>query len=452
MLNLSLARIADICQGQLLGQDVTINSVSIDSRKLAKNALFVALQGEQVDGHDYANAAINAGAVAVLVERPVANELNQVIVSSTEQALAKIARAYRDEFAGKVIAITGSSGKTTTRRMLTAILQQAGEVSATEGNLNNDLGVPLTILAADQQADFWAVEMGAAQQGDIHRLMQIANPHISVITNIGNAHVGRFGGEEAIAKAKSEIYQDLALGAVAVINWDSDYAMQLLALHQPALTYSLSNNKADVYATAINLNDSYSSLVLHHNGQQCLIQLPAAGLHNVSNALCASACAIATGVSLTHIAYGLAKFSGEQGRLQYKQASSGALLIDDSYNANPESVKAGIDVLAMQKQRTILVLGDMAELGNDSSRYHAQVGEYAKQKGIQQLFSCGVDSAFASQAFGEQGQHFNDKTSLVEHLHSQLSKDVAVLIKGSRSSAMDVIVKQLELKAGAACC
>lgn len=447
MLNMTLSAIASATGAQLHGADQFIRSVSIDSRKLGAEALFVALPGEHVNGHDFVAAAAARGAVAALVQHTVDAALSQLQVADTTQALALIARSWRDEFNGKVIAITGSSGKTTTRSMLAAILAEAGKVSSTQGNLNNDLGVPLTLLSADELANFWVVEMGAAQKNDIARLMQMANPHISAITNIGSAHVGRFGSEAMIAEGKSEIYRDLRKDGVAVINKDDAYAQQWLALHKgSSLTWSVSGNAADVSATEIISTAENSRFTLSYQQQQVPVQLPVAGLHNVSNAVCAAACALAAGVPLALIAKGLAAFTGVAGRLQYKQSVHGARIIDDSYNANPSSVKAAIDVLAMQAGRRILVLGDMAELGDDAIRYHAQTGEYARGK-VDLLLACGEQSLHTCKAFGEKAIHFSGRQQLADYLLSTSDKNDVILIKGSRSSAMDEVVRQLEQKA-----
>lgn len=448
MLSVSLSSIATISGGQLHGSDQTIRSVTIDSRKTGEQALFVALSGERVDGHDFVAAAAANGAVAALVQHPVDAAISQLQVADCSKVMAQMAAAYRDGFAGKIIAVTGSSGKTTTRSMLTAILVKAGIVSATQGNLNNDLGVPLTVLAADNQADFWVVEMGAAQQGDIARLMQIVRPDISVITNVGNAHVGRFGSEANIAQGKAEIYQGLAAEGTAVINADDAYAGQWQAIHNGnTLRYSADGKSADVFAVDIQLSATASLFTLCYQQQRVAVRLPVAGLHNVRNALCAAACAVAAGVSLVQIAEGLSVFTAVQGRLQETQAANGARVIDDSYNANPASVKAAIDVLAMQPGRRFLVLGDMAELGENVSQYHVQIGDYARQQGIDVLLACGVETQHSCKAFGETARHFASKQQLLDYLLAASGKNDVILIKGSRSAGMDEVVRGLEQKA-----
>ena len=453
MLNLRLSAIAALCQGQLQGAEQTIHRIVIDSRAVVVGDLFVALAGEHSDGHDYVAAALANGALAAIVERPMDIAISQIIVADAVKALAVIASAQRAHYQGTVIAITGSSGKTSTRHMLSQILAQAGSVSATQGNFNNDLGLPLTIFNADLNADYWALEMGAAQAGDIARLMHIAKPTISVITNVGSAHIGRFGSVDSIANAKAEIYRYLDNTATAVINLDDAFASRWQeAFKGKKLSYSLSEKNADVYASALALTAQGSCFILHYQGQSSSVQLAIAGQHAIQNAVCAASCALAAGVSLHCICQALADVHTVAGRLEEKQGINGARLIDDSYNANPSSVKAAIDVLAMQSGRRILVLGDMAELGAQVSDYHAEVGRYAKEKAIDYVLTCGTASEQACQAFGRNGQHFKQQTALIDYLQSIVQTNDVLLIKGSRSSAMDVVVEQLEKKATASCC
>lgn len=453
MLAMRLSTIAFNCQGQMHGADETINNIVIDSRAVKRGDLFVALQGEHSDGHDYVAAALANGAVAAIVERPLDIAISQIIVDDAVQALAAIASAKRENYQGTVIAITGSSGKTSTRNMLSHILAKVGTVSATQGNYNNDLGLPLSIFQADLSADYWALEMGAAEAGDISRLMRIARPTISVISNVGNAHIGRFGSVDDIAQAKAEIYKELPDSGIAIINLDDAYAAQWQAeVNVQQLSYSTQKSEADVYASDIELNANSSRFILHYQGQSCPVALAFAGKHSVYNALCAASCAIAAGLSLVSISTALSEVQPVAGRMQHKNGIHGVHLIDDSYNANPDSVKAAIDVLALHAGRRILVLGDMGELGEKTSAYHAEVGQYAKEKSIDYLFSCGIESQHASRAFTSNTQHFSEQTALIEHLMRIADKDDVMLIKGSRSSAMDVVVEQLEEKASALCC
>lgn len=452
MLSHSLSQLAQWCGGNLLGNDAVVNSVSIDSRKIDENALFIALKGEQVDGHDFVSKAQQAGAVAALVSKPQEVALSQIVVADTEKALADIAAAYRQQYQGKVLAITGSSGKTTTRNMLSAILREKGLVSETLGNFNNDLGLPLSILNADLRADFWVLEMGAAQIGDISRLMCIAQPEVAAITQVGVAHIGRFGSQQAIAQAKGEIFQ-LGGKGLAVVNLDdTNVVAEAKKITANSLSFSLNNESADVWASDVQLAASSSQFVLYYGNERIDVKLPIAGQHNIANALCASACALAAGANLLNCKNGLAKCSIEQGRLAVGQASTGACVIDDSYNANPQSVTAAINVLALYSQNKILVLGDMGELGENSGLYHQQMGEYAKQKQIDELLTVGSQSQLAQQAFGVKAKHFNDKQELLAYLLNSTDSDDVILVKGSRSAGMEQIVEGLKQEETMACC
>lgn len=452
MLNHTLSQLAQWCDGRLLGEDAVVNSVSIDSRKIGENALFIALKGEQVNGHDYVGKAQQTGAVAALVSQSQDVAISQIIVADTEKALADIAAVYRQHYQGKVLAITGSSGKTTTRNMLSAILRERGAVSETLGNFNNDLGLPLSVLAADPNADCWVLEMGAAQLGDISRLMRIAQPDIAAITQVGVAHIGRFGSQQAIAQAKGEVFQ-LDNDGLAVVNQDdANVVAEAKKAAVNSLGFSLNNESADVWASDVQLAANSSQFVLHHGSEHIAVELPIAGQHNIANALCASACALAAGASLLNCKEGLAKCLIEQGRLALSQASTGAGVIDDSYNANPQSVAAAINVLALYSQNKILVLGDMGELGENTGLYHQQVGEYAKQKKIDSLLTVGQQSQLAQQAFGAKAKHFNDKQELLAYLLNSTGSDDVILVKGSRSARMEQIVEGLKQGETTACC
>lgn len=452
MLSHNLSQIAQWCGGSLQGEDAMINSVSIDSRKLGVKALFIALRGEQVDGHDFVDKAQQAGASAALVSKPQETTLSQIVVADTEKALAAIAAAYRQQYQGKVLAITGSSGKTTTRNMLSAILREKGLVSETIGNFNNDLGLPLSILAADLKADYWVLEMGAAQLGDINRLMAVAKPEIAAVTQVGVAHIGRFGSQQAIAQAKGEIFQ-LGANGLAVVNQDDvNVVAEAKKAKANSLSFSINNESADVWVSNVELAASSSQFVLHYGDEHAGVKLPIAGQHNIANALCASACAIAAGANLLNCKNGLAKCWIEQGRLAVGKASTGASVIDDSYNANPQSVMAAIDVLALYSQNKVLVLGDMGELGESSGIYHQQMGEYAKQKKIDEVLTVGEQSQLAQQVFGAKARHFSDKKALLAYLLNNSSSGDVILVKGSRSAGMEQIVQGLKQEETTACC
>lgn len=447
MLNMTLGQIRDLAGGILFGQDARVDRVVTDSRESGAGCLFVALKGEKVDGHDFLPQVLQQGAVAALVERRVDCALPQVVVPSCMKAMAALARAHRQQFRGTVFGITGSSGKTSTKEMLSGILAVAGQVMATKGNYNNEIGVPLTVFNIEAGHDFAIIEMGAAQKGDIAYLMDIACPDVTAITNVGSAHVGRFGSEAVIASTKAEIYTGLKAGGKAVVNTDMQYAagwLELLHGH-PVKTFSI-DGPADVYATAIVLGVEGSSFTLHHEGKSVDIRLAAPGKHNIANALCAAACALHAQIPLLQIKQGLSAFVPVASRLQNLAGAWGGILIDDCYNANPGSVRAAIDVLANYSGNKVLVLGDMAELGQASQAAHAGVGEYARSKGIDRLFTCGTDSAEAGRMFGVNARHFPDKKTMIAYLQSHLGCNDVVLVKGSRSAALEEVVQSIKAK------
>ena len=447
MLNMTLAQIRDITGGKLIGNDALIHQVVTDSRQVASDTLFVALKGESFDGHDFLLQAQAKGAAGALVERHVECALPQVIVSSNVKAIADVARAHRRLFKGIVFAITGSCGKTSTKEMLAGILSEAGNVLATRGNQNNEIGVPLTLFNMEESQDYTIVEMGAAQKGDIAYLMDIAEPDITAITNVGSAHIGRFGNERTIADTKAEIYACLKASGKAVVNLDVTYSdewMQMLVAHD-VKTFSI-NKTADVYASDIACDAEVSRFELHHGGDSRFVTLAVPGKHNVANAVCAAAMALHAGINLDQVVAGLSKFVSVSSRLEKREGFWGGVLIDDCYNANPASVRAAIDVLSFYPGNKVLVLGDMAELGDVSFAAHAGIGKYAHSKGVHHLFTCGVMSEAATQAFGENAQHFSDKKVLIELLKAQLKAGDVVLVKGSRAAALEEVIQSIVAK------
>ena len=455
MLNMTVAQLLAVTGGQWIASEkqaadvfdqIAITSASIDSRAVENNGLFIAFKGEQVDGHAYIDNAAEKGAVIALVEDDQAQSaIGQIKVDSCQKAMADIAKACRQSYNGKVFGITGSCGKTTTKEMLACILQVAGKVSVTAGNQNNELGVPLTLYKVQQDSDYAVIEMGAAELGDIAYLMAMVVPDVSVVTNVRPAHIGRFGSEDKIAIAKGEIYTALPESSVGIVNIDEKYAPQWMdsLSDKQVMRYSTLDNSADVFADDIQLHLVDSDFTLCNNGEKQAVSIKAAGIHSVYNALAAASMALAAGVSLSCIAKGLQNYAGVKSRMQSMSGIWGGTLIDDCYNANPGSVKAAIDVLKQYPQKTILVLGDMGELGSDSLAIHEQVGLYAKNAGISALYSCGKDSQSATTAFGDSARHFNDKNELTRYLQTQLGKDDVVLVKGSRSAAMEDIIKPL---------
>jgi UDP-N-acetylmuramoyl-tripeptide--D-alanyl-D-alanine ligase len=440
-----LSEVALATNGELIGQDVEIDSVGTDSREIKPGQLFVALKGENFDGHQYVAASLEKGAKAALVE----NEENtpSVKVGNARLALGNLAAYWRQKIKVPVIGITGSNGKTTVKEMLAGILKaQTGRselVLVTEGNLNNDIGMPLTLLKVKPSHDYVVLEMGMNHSGEIAYLSHIARPNIVLINNAGSAHIGELGSIDAIAKAKGEIFEGLDKNGIAIINADDvyfDFWKSLVPSHQK-ITFGLSAN-ADVTAS-YELSETHTKMSLKTANGEVSFELPVAGEHNVKNALAASAIAIALNVSLEKIADGLSGFTGAKGRLQEKQGQHGASVIDDTYNANPVSMRAAIDVLAMRAGRRLFVMGDMGELGRDADSMHAEIGAYAKRAGIQALYAMGVHSQKAVEAFGDGAKNYETIDALSLDLLSGMNENTTILIKGSRFMQMERVVQQI---------
>lgn len=434
--------------GQLVGNDVEFCCVGTDSRAIKQGQLFVALKGENFDGHAYANQSLAQGAAAVLVAK-ASNASPAVVVQDTRLALGELAAYWRAKFDMPVVAITGSNGKTTVKEMLTAILKVAAgddaRVLATQGNLNNDIGLPLTMLNLREQHHYAVLEMGMNHRGELSYLTRLAKPNIALVNNAGTAHIGELGSVEAIAKAKGEIFEGLANDGIAIINADDVFAdlwKKLASKHQQ-MTFGL-ETKADVTAKYV-LHGSSSEVELMTPVGNVAFSLPAPGLHNVRNALSAASAALALNVALDDIAKGLSSFAGVKGRLQTKQGIAGAKLIDDTYNANPMSMKAAIDVLKASVGQRIFVMGDMGELGADAQTMHAEIGAYAKEAGIQKLFALGSLTKNAVSAFGLDAAHFETVESLADALKQNMGTDVTVLVKGSRYMKMERVVDAIQL-------
>ena len=443
-----LSDIAKAVSGKLLGADVLVTSVDIDSRRIQPQQLFVAIKGERFDGNQFAQEALKLGAAAVMISDESQTARPAALVNDTRLALGKLANNWRKTLRAPIAAITGSNGKTTTKEMLNAILVAAtgdsAAVHATQGNLNNDIGMPLTLLKARDHHQYIVLEMGMNHLGEIAYLSNIAQPNVAVINNAGTAHIGELGSRENIAKAKGEIYEGLSDKGVAVINADDAFADYWRSLNpsRKVLTFAL-KNPADITAT-YSEEPQASKIHLTTPTGKVTFQLPIVGVHNVYNALAASAAAVALGVKNQHIAAGLEQFGGVHGRLEYKHGYNGAALIDDTYNANPDSMKAAIQVLSRLDTTRVFVMGDMGELGADSPAMHAAVGAYVREHNIQYLFTLGEQSQQASLAFGGTAQHFTDVELLANTIKPLMQEGVTVLIKGSRFMKMERVVKLLE--------
>lgn len=445
---ISLQRLAKEQGWQYRGEDCLCDSIATDSRRVKAGDVFVALSGDNFDAHTFVPQAVKDGAAAVVVSRPMNIDIGQLIVPDPRFALGIIARANRRQSTATVVGITGSAGKTTTKEMLASILRRAvGEeqVLVTEGNFNNEIGVPLTLLRLEQQHRFAVVEMGAANRGDIAYLMQFAEPDVGVLLNAKAVHLEGFGSCDAVAQTKFEIISKLTDGAFAVINSDTDYSAQWLcdAARQKIQTATYSTQTSDATLWVSDINDGFdaSEFTLHH-GHQCLaVRLPVSGRHNISNALAAATAALQLSLPLDLIVSGLEQFSAVDGRMKRYSTSQGVLVIDDSYNANPDAMCAAVDVLAKAPGRRIFVMGQMGELGKDELHYHAEVGRYAKSSNIDQFLTLGSLTQAAAQAYGEGAQHFLNHQQLITYLQGVLTVGDVVLIKGSRSSKMDIVVK-----------
>lgn len=432
-------------EGQLIGADGDFSAVSLDSRAIKAGALFVAVTGEKFDGHTFIEQAKNHGAVAALVDRPVSSELPQILVADTRKALGQLAAIHREQFSIPIIALTGSCGKTTTKEMLRAILSESGPVLASTKSFNNDIGVPLTLLDLNAQHRFAVIEMGANHPGEIAYLSQLTKPDIALITNIAPAHLEGFGSIEKVAQAKSEIFLGLAKQGIAIINADDHFEKSWktrLAKH-PIIRFGL-KQKADFSAKDIRLDaEGRVQFILLSPKGEIPIHLVLPGQHHLLNALAAAAIASQVGISLAHIKSGLEKMSDVPGRLAIIKNKMGASIIDDTYNANPRSVTVALQLLAHYPGRRIFVMGDMGELGDNTEYYHRQIGELAKELGIETVYTCGALTASTAQAFGSSGKHYASQEDLIQALRPLLEKDVTVLIKGSRSAQMEKVVAAL---------
>jgi len=442
--------------------------VSTDSRTIAAGELFVALRGENYDGHDYVVAALARGAAAAMVDaswvdkhEEVSRGLPFLITADTRLALGNLARYWRGRFALPLIAVTGSNGKTTVKEMCATILREQARadgydpelaVLATSGNLNNDIGMPLMLLRLRLVHRAAVIEMGMNHPGEISYLTDIARPSVALVNNAQRAHLAGLGGLTEVARAKGEIFAGLAEGGTAVINVDDPFA---------ALWWEMAGNHAVIgfgLNEAAEVSAKYTAHALGGVLQLATprgaaeVQLKVPGRHNAMNALAATAATLALGVDLAAVVAGLSGYAGVKGRLQCLPAQGGAALIDDSYNANPDSVCAAIDVLAALPGKKILVLGDMGEVGEAAAQVHDEIGGYAKSMGLDRLFTLGEHAATAARNFGGGGAHFKNVASLIEALRPLLDRETTVLVKGSRFMKMERVVEAIAEKGGIQCC
>jgi UDP-N-acetylmuramoyl-tripeptide--D-alanyl-D-alanine ligase len=441
---MKLSALAKIINGSFVGNDVEFNQISIDSRVIHANDCFIAIKGDVFDGHDYIADVAAKNVAVVVVDRDVDTSIPVIKVKNTRQALKDIAHFYRENAHIPVVGITGSCGKTTTRALLENILKQHSAVLASQKSFNNDIGLPLTLLQLKPSHEYLVLEIGTNHPGEIAALTDIARPTVSVITMVGPVHIEAFGSVENIAIEKGAIYAGLTPEGIAVMNADDPFVTTWKkAVKNRVITFGIEKN-ADVMAKDITIaNNGETTFTLVFPDQSIDIHLPLLGEHNVANALAAACCAFALQIPLNAIKKGLETVQPEYGRLIEKEGFLGATILDDSYNANPASVKAAIQLITHRSQHAILVLGDMKELGDHAAQMHAEIGAYAKSAGIKKIFCLGELSLQTAKAFGDNAQHFDDHGSLIESLKAAMSSHDIVLVKGSRSMKMETVVKAL---------
>ena len=445
MSNAKLSNIAPIFNAELFGCDQEFSGVSIDSRTLKPGNVFIALKGENFDGHDFIEAAAKVGAAAAIVSKPGSYPLPTLQVADTHQALIQWATYHREQFNIPVIAITGSCGKTTTRALTASILNLKGKTLASQSSFNNDIGLPLTVLQLSKEHDYFVQEVGANHLGEIAHLMKILKPTISVITCAEPVHLEGFGSLDNIASAKAEIYEGLMSDGIAVINVDDYYSdfWKEKAKPRRVITFG-TKHPADTQAKSVQLNEgARASFDLCMDHEKFAVQLQLIGQHNVQNALAAAAIAQACGVAPATIAQGLEQAQAEKMRLQAKKGIKSTHVIDDSYNANPVAMVAALEVLRQHAEPRVFVIGDMRELGSEADRFHAELGEQAKKYQVQSLYCYGPLTKFAAEKFGVNAHWFEDIAALINHLQESLKPGSTILVKGSRSMGMDRVVKAL---------
>jgi len=436
MIRMRLSELAACLDCPEPGRDVTVDAIVSDSRRVDYGALFAALPGSQVDGHDFAATAVQMGAVALLVNRRLELDVPQLVVPDVLRAIGQLAGLLRQRLDPVVVGITGSNGKTTVKEMVASILRPAGKVLATRGNYNNELGLPLSLFELEPKHRFAVLEMGASKAGDIAYLAAIARPDVGLVTNIGPAHLGGFGSVEGVARAKGEIYAALPADGCAVINADESWRETWLKVNRAGrvITFGRAPD-ADVRVTG---TEQQPRLETPTGSFDLGLALP--GAHNRLNAAAATAVALALDIGLDAIRQGLEAVDPVPGRLNFIETDAGWTVIDDTYNANPASLYSALQVLSDMQGTAWLVLGDMKELGSDSPKMHREVGEAARAMGVARLFATGDMSMHTVDAFGEGAEHFASREELAASLRRLLRPGINCLVKGSRSMGMEQVV------------
>ena len=449
MIPVSLKTLAEITGGTLHGSDLTLNDVTTDTRKVTAGSLFVALVGERFDAHDFAEEAIDSGAQALLVSKHLPVSVPQVVVEDTRLAFGRLSAWVRQQSTARVVALTGSSGKTSVKEMTAAILRECGETLYTAGNLNNDYGVPMTLLRLTTEHQYAVIELGANHQGEIAYTTDLVKPESALVNNLAAAHLEGFGSLAGVAKAKGEIFQGLPANGIAILNEESnDWPNWQTTLQDKTVwRFSPQAEECDFTARDIRIAQDGTHFVMKTPRGEAEIVLPLPGRHNIANALAAAALALSVDAPLSAVQQGLKDLQSVPGRLFPVRLSAHQLLLDDSYNANVGSMTAAVQVLSEMPGYQVLVAGDMAELGDETERCHREIGEAAREAGIDCVLSCGKFSHLISES-SEVGEHFSDKTALTERLRQLLSEhsEITVLIKGSRSAAMEQVVQSLKEK------
>ncbi len=445
---MTLHQINDIVAGELTGADVSINKISIDTRTLQAGNLYLAIIGDKYDGHDFVDQAEKSGAVAVLLEQNVDTPLPKIIVPDTRLALAKIAGAIRNKIALPVCAITGSNGKTTVKEMVAAILSVNAQVLSTQGNFNNDIGVPLTLMRLENHHDFAVIEMGANHPGEIAYTGQFVRPDISIITNVGSAHLEGFGSTEGVAQAKSEIIQCLPQNGTAVLNIDDPFFPFWLEVagKREVITFGFSetaNITATEITSKIEQNQFVTTFNLITNKREIPVSLHLAGKHNVLNALAAISACLSLRISLEQIQQGLGAMKPVTGRLEPLVSEKGNIIINDTYNANPSSLEAALEVLQNCPGESWVILGAFGELGPDSKKIHADLGQLIKSGNVVRLLAVGSDAESTASTFGKGASFFSTQNELIQTLLSEITGNETLLIKGSRTQEMEKVTEAL---------
>lgn len=445
---MKLSEINTIVHGWRVGKDMEVSSVSIDTRTLEAGDLYVAIKGENFDGNDFVDKADMAGAAAAILHQEVETKLPHIVVANTRKALADLACAWRKKAGISVVGITGSNGKTTVKEMTASILGSNARVLHTKGNLNNDIGVPLTLLRLNSDHQYAVVEMGANHPGEIGYLGRCAKPDISIITNVGPAHIEGFGDIDGVAREKGQIVESLGPEGVAVLNADDHYFdyWKKLAGNRTVIPFGMSE-RAEVTASKIRSgikdNRFVTEFSLGISGDEIKIRMALAGKHNVVNALAAAAACKALDIDLQQIKQGLEAILPVTGRLQPLMSRQGSVVIDDTYNANPASLEAALEVLVSCEGEPWVVLGAFGEMGKDSGKIHEELGELIKSKGVVRVLATGPDAANTVRVFGKGAVFFDTQKELIDALNRELKGNETILIKGSRSQRMEKIAEAL---------